>query len=78
LRDGVKHWAPRAYAIKAIEDNNSGSTSASHDDLVNCINAMKNFLKDDDNNMLPAYFIINGETGEATGIFVFRKTDDSL
>ena len=76
IRDTVKHFAPRQYAMAIIDSVGSG-TAATSSDLQACITQMKQFLYSS-SEIVPATFIINSANGQATGTFTFRNRADSL
>ena len=85
IRDGVKHWAPRAYALMVLDGVKGNSTTVQTDatSLNTCIFRMKCFLDDNANlqvipsssynfQIAPTIFQINCQTGEVLGTFAYR------
>lgn len=75
IRDTVKHWAPRQYAIQIINKYNNENI-ADQTSLSQCLDDFNNFLRDEEGELFPAHFIINCKTGEAKGFFTFRISDE--
>lgn len=78
LRDNVKHFAPRNYAMKVIDDIRGDSTHTSAYSLTQAIVAMEKFLKDDNSVCFSGQFVFNGQTGRATGTFKYRDRYDDI
>ena len=72
LRDNVKHWAPRAYAIKVINDVKGSTTRTTSTLLNDCVTQMQNFLKNDSNVIPAATYVFDCKTGQATATITYR------
>ena len=77
LRDNIKHWAPRAYAMGCINKCKTG-IQATALDLNHCAKEMENFLKNKYDEVLPATYVIDSESGTATATITYRKIDDTV
>ena len=63
LRDKVKHWAPRAYAIAVVNSVKGATTQTDAISLGNCVTEMYNFLLNDSDDIPSAEYIFNCKTG---------------
>ena len=73
LREGVNHWAPRAYAIVvACAENGEQQLDSSA-----AIDSMKNFLKNEDNEITSGSFKIDNKTGRSIGKFICRDSNNN-
>lgn len=68
LRDHVKHWAVRAYAIQVVNSKAQSYTTTSDASLSECKDDMQGFLQGS------STFTINCKTGAATGIFKYMPS----
>ena len=73
IRDEVRHPAVRNWAIKIISGM-TGTFLAS----TTLYDNMWQFLQDDNDEITPATFTFNSETGEAIGEFEYKNTDNTL
>lgn len=74
LREGVNHFAARAYAISvACAGDGTARLSSS-----TAIGKMKKFLQDSNNQIAAATFSINCKTGETIGKFTYRSVTDEI
>lgn len=78
IRDNVKHYAPRAYAVKVIDDIRQDSINTTTESLALAITQMKNFLYDDEENILGMICEFNCLTGQTHCIGVYRTNADNL
>lgn len=78
IRNNVKHYAPREYAIYVIDNIRSTSTLTTTQLLNDAITAMMNFLYDSNNNISPISFTINCHTGETTAELSYRNISNSI
>lgn len=72
IRDNVKHYAPRAYAIKIIDDISGDSSSTSDGSGSNLVNNMEGFLKNG-NSVYPATFTFDCKNGRTKGTFSYTN-----
>jgi hypothetical protein len=83
IRDNVRHFAPREYAIKVIEkieesaepEEGKEVKTTTRDDLNECQNEMKNFLCDpttETKTAYPAVFEFDSTAGRARGKFTYN------
>lgn len=73
LREGVNHWAPRAYAIVQVC---AGDGEQRLDSSI-AIDSMKNFLKNEDNEIASGGFKIDNKTGRSIGKFICRDSNNN-
>lgn len=74
LREGVNHFAARAYAVSvACAGEGTARLSSS-----NAIETMKAFLQNSSNQIAPATFTINCKTGETIGKFTYRNVTNEI
>lgn len=73
LREGVNHWAPRAYAIVQVCAGNGEQQLNSS----TAIDSMKNFLKNKDNEIASGSFKIDNKTGKSIGKFICRDSNNN-
>lgn len=78
IRDNVKHFAPRAYAIAAIDASTNNTTVTSSETLANAITYMKKFLLDENNNIMSANFTYDCKTGQTLGLLHYRTNNESF
>lgn len=72
LRDNVKHWAPRAYAIAVLNSIKGSTTTATRTLLNSCITQMQDFLKDNSGTIPAATYTFDCKTGKATATITYR------
>ena len=83
LRDNVKHWASRAYALWLVDQLVGNNDYTNTSTLQNCIKQMRNFLDNvpnrqsratnpDNFTIAPAVFQIDCKTGQVLGTFSYR------
>lgn len=83
LRDGVNHYAVRAYAIYCVDESitnqpQSGeNTNQPQVDLSAAISKMNKFFRDANDEILPAHFSIDCRTGQVIGTFRYRQVPDT-
>lgn len=77
IRDNVKHYAPRAYAMAAIEAVKSDSLAADEPKLSSCIDFMKEMFAGENQTLLPATITINNKTGQVIGEFRYNSLDEN-
>ena len=86
IRDNVKHFAPRAYAIAAINYvvKRSGNEIVNSEDKTAILNLLKLFIcdlnSDEDTStneltIMPATFVFDGKNGIARGTFSYRNNN---
>ena len=74
LREGVNHFAARAYAVSvACAGDGAARLSSS-----TAIGKMKKFLQNSNNQVAAATFSIDCKTGETIGKFTYRNTSDEI
>lgn len=78
IRDNVKHYAPRAYGIKVIEDVKGNTINTTSELLATAIEQMKLFLYDANEHLNTMKCMINCKTGQTSGEIAYRTVDDSL
>ena len=78
LRETVKHYAPRNYAISLIDALRGGTTSTTTEKLNQIISQMPTFLKDSNNQLAPAIFTFNSNDGQSTAMVTYHKTTSQI
>lgn len=78
IRDNVKHFAPRAFASNVVNQVKGSTITTTAALLSQCIERMKLFLYDLNNNILAIDLIINNKTGDVTAKEKYRDIDDSV
>lgn len=76
IRDNVKHYAPRAFAMRVIDVYRAGSQSESAERLTDMLSLMQNFLRDANNAYYPASIEIDSKTGRAFGNFSYTTIEN--
>lgn len=82
IRDNVKHYVPRAYAIAVIEANKGQDILANNTTTITVmINAMAGLFKSADEtvaaNLMPITFIIDNQFGQAIARVSYHETIES-
>ena len=74
LRDNVKHYAPRAFAIEVIDSVRNDDIVTSAESLVSAIDLMKTFLYNNQDTIAPVTFTFDSATGSANAMVTYHKT----
>ena len=76
LRDEIKEYYVRAWALKSIEEILNNETTMKDAVRTSLFEKMLKFLQDDENNFLSASFKFDSATGESVGIFKCRNASN--
>lgn len=76
LRDQVKHFAPRAYAMSIIDNLPNLGTVTTEGTIEQVLQEMPKFLSDSDEDIhcTPAIFTFDSLTGQATAFISYRHS----